>query len=107
MAGTADRRIEGASQLAIIERTTGRRLREALLEVGRHLGWDQQTVVCISETITGRPWQRCGGDDVVWVARVLLEVAAALHSESGAHAVVHADVTVVQDLPGVDGHRGA
>src|SRR5437773_9744007 len=71
-------RIMAESHLEVVERTTGRQLREALLEVGTHLGWDHQTVVRISETVTGRVWQRCGADDVVRVARVLLEVAAAL-----------------------------
>ncbi|HEY1296979.1 MAG TPA: hypothetical protein VGJ60_28215 [Chloroflexota bacterium] len=84
----------------VVERTTGRQLREALLEVGTHLGWDHQTVVRISETVTGRVWQRCGADDVVRVARVLLEVAAALRSAGRVRAVCDADV--VANLDGCD-----
>ena len=85
------------SHLEVVERTTGRQLREALLEVGTHLGWDHQTVVRISETVTGRVWQRCGADDVVRVARVLLEVAAALRSASGGRAVSNSDVAANLD----------
>jgi UDP-3-O-acyl-N-acetylglucosamine deacetylase len=93
------------SQLEAVERTTGRQLREALLGVGIHLGWDQQTVVRISETVTGRVWQQCGADDVVRVARVLLEVAAALRSTSRMHAVYDGDVAANLDGRDVVGRR--
>ena len=82
MAGTSSQQVAADRQLEVVERVTGRQLREALLEVGTHLGWDHQTVICISETVTGRAWQRCRADDVIRVARVLLEVASALRSAS-------------------------
>jgi hypothetical protein len=106
MTGTTDHQIEAATQLARVEHASRRQLREALLEVGGHLGWDHHTVVCISETITGRPWQRCGGDDVVRVARVLLEIATALRSGIGPYAVLHGEVAVDRDAPGVVTPRG-
>ena len=91
MTSTWGERISAERRLECVERTTGRQLREALLEVGTHLGWDHQTVVRISEIVTGRTWQRCGPSDVVLVARVLLEVAAALRSASGTRAISDAD----------------
>jgi hypothetical protein len=78
-------------QLECLTCSSGRQLRQALEEVGAHLGWDHQTVVRISEAITGRAWKRCGSGDVVRVARVLLEVAAALRSGSGSPAISDAD----------------
>jgi len=106
MTSTLDERIEAASQLALAERTHRQQLRKALVEVGRHLGWDRQTVMRLSETIAGRPWQRCGATDVVRVARVLLEVAAALRSACGPGGVVHADAAVDQDVATVDARVG-
>jgi hypothetical protein len=86
MTGTSSQQVAADRQLECVERATGHQLREALLEVGTHLGWDHQTVVRISETVTGRAWQRCGADDIVRVAKVLLEVAAALRSASRVRA---------------------
>src|SRR5713101_2953103 len=81
-------RAEATSQLACVERAHRQQLREALVEVGRHLGWDRQTVIRLSEAITGRPWRRCSTSHVLRVARVLLEVATALRSGSPADDVI-------------------
>jgi hypothetical protein len=103
MTSTVDEWTEAASQLALVERTQRQQLRNALVEVGRHLGWDRQTVMRLSETIAGRPWQRCGATEVVRVARVLLEVAAALRSACAPGGiVVDADARVGQDVAGVN-----
>jgi hypothetical protein len=87
MTCTSSQQVVADRQLERVERATGRQLREALLEVGTHLGWDHQAVVRISETVTGRAWQRCRADDVIRVAKVLLEVAAALRSANRVRAV--------------------
>jgi hypothetical protein len=86
-------------RVALLERTTGRQMREALLEAGSHLGWDQWTVVQISEAVTGRAWQRCGPGDIVRVAKVLLQIATALRSGSGRAAY---DLDVAANLDGRD-----
>jgi hypothetical protein len=88
-----DVRAEARSQLACVERAHRQQLREALVEVGRHLGWDRQTVIRLSEAITGRPWRRCSTSQVLRVARVLLEVATALRCGSPAEDVIRAHVT--------------
>ncbi len=90
-------RAEATSQLACVERAHRQQLREALVEVGRHLGWDRQTVIRLSEAITGRPWRRCSTSHVLRVARVLLEVATALRSGSPADDVIRAHVTYDDD----------
>jgi hypothetical protein len=107
MTGASSQQVTADTQLDLVERATGRQLREALLEVGTHLGWDHQTVVRISETVTGRAWQRCGADDIVRVARVLVEVAAALRSASRVRAVYDADVAANPDGHDVVMHRRA
>jgi hypothetical protein len=89
-----NQRVEAATQLACVEREHRVQMRDALLEVGRRLGWDQQTVTRISEAITGRPWQRTTSTDVIRVAKVLLEVAMALRCASAGDSVVHSDVVV-------------
>jgi hypothetical protein len=91
MTGTSNQRIEAERQHSRVEDASRRELREGLLEVGRRLGWDQHTVIRVSETITGRPWLRSGDDDVLRVARVLLEIATALRSRSGANTFAHPD----------------
>ena len=48
-----DVRAEARSQVACVERAHRQQLREALVEVSRHLGWDRQTVMRLSEAITG------------------------------------------------------
>ena len=106
MTGTSGERIIAERRLEFVERTTGCQLREALLEVGSRLGWDHQAVVRISETVTGRTWQRCGPGDVVRVARVLLEVAVALRAASGRRAISDADDPPANpDVRDVCGHR--
>ena len=85
-------RVGAARQLACVERAHQVQMRDALLEVGRRLGWDQQTVTRICEAITGRPWLRSTSTDVIRVATVLLEVAIALRCASAGHGVVHDDV---------------
>jgi hypothetical protein len=107
MAGTSSQRVTADRQLEVVERVTGHQLREALLEVGTHLGWDHQTVVSISETVMGRAWQRCRADDVIRVARVLLEVASALRSAGPVHAVTDADIVAILDVTGGASHRRA
>ena len=107
MAGTSSQRVTADRQLEFVEQVTGRQLREALLEVGTHLGWDHQTVVSISETVTGRAWERCRADDVIRVARVLLEVANALRSASREHAGPDADVFANLDVAGGASRRRA
>ena len=107
MAGTSSQQMAEDRQLEVVERVTGRQLREALLEVGTHLGWDHQTVICISETVTGRAWQRCRADDIIRVAKVLLEVASALRSASREHACSDADVVANLDVTGGVSHRRA
>jgi hypothetical protein len=84
----AKRRVEKRTQLAFVERAYRVQMRDALLDVGLRLGWDQQTVARISETITGRPWQRSTSTDVIRVAKVLLEVAIALRCASPGHCDV-------------------
>ena len=106
MTGTSSERIMAGRRLESAERECGRQLREALLEVGTHLGWDHQTVVRISESVTGRPWRRCGADEVVRVARVLLEVAVALRSASRVRAISDADGAANVDARGFVRHRG-
>jgi hypothetical protein len=101
MTGTSGEQIMAERRLESVGRESGRQLREALLEVGTHLGWDHQTVIRISESVTGRAWQRCGGDDVVRVAMVLLEVASALRSANRVHAGSDADAAGSLDVPGV------
>jgi len=105
MTDTSGERIMAEGRLEFVERTTGRQLREALLEVGTHLGWDHQTVVHISETVTGRAWQRCGPGDVVRVARVLLEVAVALRAASGRRAICDGDHRADLDVRDVTQRR--
>ena len=101
MTDASNQRVEAERQRTRVEDASRQQLREALLEVGRRLGWNQHTVVRISGTITGRPWHRCGDDDVVRVARVLLEIAAALRSRSGAVVAVYGDADSCQDISGV------
>ena len=92
MTAAGKRRVEEKTQLAFVERAHRVQMREALLEVGRQLGWQEQTVTRISEAITGRPWQRTTSTDVIRVAKVLLEVAMALRGASAGDSVVHSDV---------------
>jgi hypothetical protein len=106
MTGTPSERITSGRRLESMERECGRQLREALLEVGTHLGWDHQTVVRISESVTGRAWRRCGSGEVVRVARVLLEVAVALRSASRVRAICDADGAANVDARGFVRHRG-
>ena len=99
-------RAEARSQLAGVERAHRQQLREALVEVGRHLGWDRETVIRLSEAITGRPWRRCSTSHVLRVARVLLEVAIALRSGGPPDDVIRADVTYDDDAASRDKHLG-
>ena len=99
MTGTSSERTIAKRRLELLERTTGRQMREALLEVGTHLGWNPQTVVQISEAVTGRAWQRCGPRDIVRVAKVLLQIATALRSGSGRGV---SDLDVAANLDGRD-----
>ena len=100
-------RTEAPSQLVLVERAHQQQLREALVEVGTHLGWDRQTVMRLSETITGRPWRQCGADDVLRVATVLLEVAAALRSACEPRAVVDGCDCRPRISPALDIHAGS
>jgi len=106
MTSTLDERIEAASQLALAERTHRQQLRKALVEVGRHLGWDRETVIRLSEAITGLPWRRCSTSHVLRVARVLLEVATALRCGSPADDVIRAHVACHDDAASIDNHLG-
>ena len=99
-------RAEATSQLARVERAYRQQLREALVEVGRHLGWDRETVIRLSEVITGRPWRRCSTSQVLRVARVLLEVATALRCGSPTDDVIRAHVSYHNDAASIDNHLG-
>jgi hypothetical protein len=92
MTAARNQRVAAATQLARVERAHRVQMRDALLQVGRRLGWDEQIVTRICEAITGRPWQRSTSTDVIRVAKVLLEVAMALRCASAGDSVVHSDV---------------
>jgi hypothetical protein len=74
------------TQLACIEYASRQDLRQALVEVGGNLGWDELAVSRIAEAITGRAWDTCTGSDIVHVARVLVEIAGALRQGCRQHA---------------------
>jgi hypothetical protein len=90
--GTTDSLIH----LARVERETERQLRAALLRIGGYLDWDQRAVIRFSETITGRPWSRCGAAEVVQVGRALLDVAVAVRAGNQADTALTPGQTAKQ-----------
>lgn len=57
-----------------------RQWRATLLQAGRCLGLEERLVVHFSETVTGRPWRRCGAAEVAHIGEALLDIALAVRA---------------------------
>ena len=85
-------------QLARAERESDRQLRAALLRVGSYVGLDEPTVIRFSETVTGCPWARCRGAEVVQIGKCLLDIVAAVRRECGERRVADPSMTLQKEM---------
>ena len=48
--------------------------REALLRAACHLAWERDTVVRLTEALSGRAWEDCGPDELTTVVQYLRDM---------------------------------